>query len=70
MVYKTYTMSIAEMKKTINEKVDTLNEDQLAVILKIIEEVDDGQKSSKFDAELFFDEVVSKYGDVLQKLAQ
>ena len=63
-------MGIAEMKKIINEKVDGLNEDQLKIILRIIEEADDKQKKSKFDAELFFEEVVSKYGSVLKKLAQ
>ena len=63
-------MSVEEMKKMINEKVDKLNEDQLKVILKIIEEANGKQKKSKFDAELFFEEVVSKYGSVLQKLAQ
>ena len=63
-------MSIQEMKKIINEKVDCLNEDQLKVILKIIEQADDEQEKSKFDAESFFKEVVAKYGSVLQKLAQ
>lgn len=58
------------MKKIISEKVDKLNEDQLKVILKIIEEAGDEQKKAKFDAELFFGEAVSKYGRVLQKLAQ
>ena len=63
-------MSITEMKKIINEKVDKLSEDQLKVILKIIEEANDEHKKSKFDAELFFEEVVAKYGSVLQRLAQ
>ncbi len=63
-------MSVAEMKKAINLKMDRLNESQLRVILKIIEKADDEEKESKFNAELFFDEVVSKYGNVLQRLAQ
>ena len=63
-------MSVEEMKKEINQKMDSLNEAQLKVILKIIEKADDEEKESKFDAELFFKEVVSKYGNVLQKLAQ
>ena len=63
-------MSVAEMKKVINQKMESLNEAQLKVILKIIEKADDEEKKSKFDAELFFEEVVSKYGNVLQKLAQ
>lgn len=63
-------MSVAEMKKAINQKMESLNEAQLKVILKIIEKADDEEKESKFDAELFFEEVVSKYGNVLQKLAQ
>ena len=58
------------MKKVINQKMESLNEAQLKVILKIIEKADDEEKKSKFDAELFFEEVVSKYGNVLQKLAQ
>ena len=58
------------MKKIINIKLDSLNENQLKVILKIIEEANDEQKKSKFDAELFFGEVISKYGSVLKKLAQ
>jgi len=63
-------MSVAEMKKAINLKMDKLNESQLRVILKIIEKADDEEKESKFNAELFFDQVVSKYGNVLQRLAQ
>ena len=50
--------------------MDGLNEDQVKVILKIIEEANDEQKKSKFDAELFFGEDGSKYERVLQKLAQ
>ncbi len=63
-------MSVEEMKKAINQKMDSLNEDQLKVIFKIIEKADSEGKELKFDAELFFKEVVSKYGNVLQKLAQ
>lgn len=63
-------MSVAEMKKVINEKVNMLDEDQLKLILKIIEQADAEKKKSTFDAELFFEEVVSKYGSVLQRLAQ
>ncbi|KAA9041932.1 hypothetical protein FW778_07930 [Ginsengibacter hankyongi] len=63
-------MSVAEMKKEINEKIDKLNEEQLKIILKVIEEASVEQKKAKFDAELFFEEVVLKYGNVLQKLAQ
>ena len=63
-------MSVEEMKKEINQKMDCLNEAQLKVILKIIKKADDEEKESKFDAESFFKEVVSKYGNVLQKLAQ
>ena len=63
-------MSVTEMKKIINQKMDSLNEAQLKVILKIIEKADDEEKESKFDAELFFEEAVLKYGNVLQKLAQ
>jgi hypothetical protein len=64
-------MSITEMKKIINEKVNSLNEDQLKVILRMIEEAnDEDQKKLKFDAELFFKDVATKYGSVLKKLAQ
>ncbi|MEP6948784.1 MAG: hypothetical protein ABI863_05905 [Ginsengibacter sp.] len=63
-------MSVEEMRKVINKKVESLNEDQLQIILKIIGESEDEQKKSKFDAESFFSEVVAKYGSVLQKLAQ
>lgn len=58
------------MKKAINQKMDNLNEAQLKVILKIIEKADNDEKESKFDAKVFFDEVVSRYGNVLQRLAQ
>ena len=58
------------MKKEINQKMDSLNEAQLKIILKIIEKAGDVENESTFDAELFFKEVVSKYGNVLQKLAQ
>ncbi len=63
-------MSVTEMKKEINQKIDNLDEAHLEVILKIIEKAEDEQKESKFDAKVFFDEVVLKYGNVLQKLAQ
>ncbi|MEO6453210.1 MAG: hypothetical protein ABIN97_04020 [Ginsengibacter sp.] len=62
-------MSVAEMKKAINEKMDKLNEEQLKVIFEIIEKTDDKQKS-KFNAEKFFEEISERYGNVLQKLAQ
>ena len=63
-------MNVVEMKKVINEKIDMLDEDQLKVILKIIEQANDEKKKLTFDAELFFEEVVSKYGSVLQRLAK
>ncbi len=50
--------------------MDNLEEAQLEVILRIIEKAEDEQKEIPFDAKVFFDEVVSKYGNVLQKLAQ
>ena len=58
------------MKKVINEKVSKLDENQLEVILKIIEQAGVEKKKSIFDGESFFEEVVSKYGSVLQRLAQ
>lgn len=60
-------MSVAEMKKAINEKVEKMNEEQLKVFLKILEK---SNAKSEFNAELFFEEVVAKYGNVLEKLAQ
>ena len=63
-------MSVEELKKVISEKVDQLNENQLKVILEIIEAANISPEKPKFDAELFFEEAVSKYGKVLQKLAQ
>ena len=47
-----------------------LDKDQLKVILKIIEQANDEKKKLAFNAELFFEEVVSKYGSVLQRLAK
>ena len=64
-------MSRTEIKRKIIEKMNGLNEEQLKIILKIIEETyDENQEELKSGADLFFSEALSKYGNALKKLAQ
>ncbi len=55
-------MSVAEMKKKINEKVDTLNEAQLKVVMGLIEKVESAKDKSTANIELIFEEAAAKYG--------
>jgi BMFP domain-containing protein YqiC len=60
-------MSVAEMKKAIHEKIETLqSEESLKEVLNHIDIVE----RKEFDAKKFFDKAKAQYGDVLQKLAQ
>ncbi len=63
-------MSIAEMKQTINKKVDEFNEAQLKVIINVIEKIDNSQAEMPSNIESIFEDAVARYGNVLQKLAQ
>ena len=60
-------MSVAEMKKAIHDKIDTIeNEADLKEVLQHVDMLNERQ----LDTNKFFEKVVEQYGDVLQKLAQ
>jgi hypothetical protein len=61
-------MSVAEMKKEINDKINSLDESQLKMVEKFIERIN--VSSSDWDLKKFADEILNERGEVLQKLAQ
>jgi hypothetical protein len=62
-------MSIAEMKVLAFEKLSALNEE--AAIKEILMHLEKfGTTQNKFNTDAFFEEMNTRYGDVLQKLAQ
>lgn len=61
-------MSVAEMKKEINDKINSLDESQLKMVEKFIERIN--QSSSEWDLKKYADEIMNERGEVLQKLAQ
>ncbi len=63
-------MSTSEMKKRIQDRVNFLDEAQLKFVMDIIEKATKDRETSTIDTKLLFEEVVERYGNVLQKLAQ
>ncbi len=60
-------MSVAEMQRFIVDHIDELADaNRLEQIVNIIKE----EKESAISMKSFFEDAVSRYGDVLQKLAQ
>jgi hypothetical protein len=62
-------MSVAEMKKTIIEKVETLSEEQLTALNTFLDRVNNGQ-SKEYDLLQHVESLVSEREEVLKKLAQ
>lgn len=61
-------MSIAEMKKEINAKINRLDESQLKMVEKFIEKIN--LPTSELDLKKFVNEILNERAEVLQKLAQ
>lgn len=62
-------MSVAEMKKKILEKIDSLSETQLAEITQIIEEINN-PKHKEYNLMEHVESIVSEREEVLKKLAK
>jgi hypothetical protein len=61
-------MSVAEMKKEINEKINKLDEAQLKMVEKFIEKIN--SQISEWDLQKYVNEILNERAEVLQKLAQ
>lgn len=62
-------MSIAEMKKKINEKVETLNETQLKELDNFINKIN-SLPAGEWDLSAHINNIVSERAEVLKKLAK
>lgn len=61
-------MSVAEMKKEINEKINNLEESQLKMVEKFIEKIN--ENTSEWDLKKHINDILNERSEVLQKLAQ
>lgn len=61
-------MSIAEMKKEINDKINRLDESQLRMVEKFIEKIN--SQISECDLKQYVSEILNERAEVLKKLAQ
>ena len=61
-------MSVAEMKKEINDKINMLDETQLKMVGKFIEKIN--SQTSEWNLQKYVNEILNERADVLQKLAQ
>ena len=62
-------MSVAEMKKTILEKVETLSEEQLIELTQFVDRIN-MQSSKEYNLLPHVESIVSEREEVLKKLAQ
>ena len=62
-------MSVAEMKKTILEKVETLSEEQLIELTQFVDSIN-MQSSKEYNLLPHVTSIVSERQEVLKKLAQ
>ena len=62
-------MSVAEMKKTILEKVETLSEEQLIELTQFVDRIN-MQSSKEYNLLPHVESIVSERQEVLKKLAQ
>lgn len=69
LINKSLVMSIAEMKKEINAKVDRLNQHQLEMVEQFIEKIN-SVKGQEWDLKKYMDDILTEGADVLEKLAQ
>jgi hypothetical protein len=61
-------MSVADMKKEINDKINRLDESQLKMVEKFIEKIN--LPHSEWDLKKYVYDILNERGEVLQKLAQ
>ena len=61
-------MSIAEMKKEINDKINRLDETQLKVVEEFLEKIN--SQNSEWNLQKHVNEILNERAEVLQKLAQ
>ena len=61
-------MSVAEMKKEINNKINRLDESQLKIVEKFLEKINLG--ISEWDLKKYVNEILNERAEVLQKLAK
>jgi hypothetical protein len=66
---KFLVMSIAEMKKEINAKVDKLTQHQLEMVEKFIEKIN-SVEDGEWDLKKYMNDILNERADVLEKLAQ
>ena len=62
-------MSITEMKKEINSKIDNLNEAQLNAVKEFIKKIN-SSKETEWDIKKHLSEIMDERSEVLKKLAQ
>ena len=62
-------MSVAEMKKTIIEKVDTMSEEELSMLKQFIDKTN-YSSGKEYDLLSHVESIVSEREEVLKKLAQ
>lgn len=62
-------MSVTEMKKEINAKIDSLNEYQLKMVEQFIEKIN-SPKGEEWDLKKYMNDILNERAEVLQKLAQ
>lgn len=61
-------MSVAEMKKEINDKINKLDEVQLKIVEEFLEKIN--SQTSESDLKKYVNEILNERAEVLQKLAQ
>lgn len=61
-------MSIAEMKKEINDKINRLDETQLKVVEEFLEKIN--SQNSEWNLQKHVNEILNERAEVLKKLAQ
>ncbi|HEV2832790.1 MAG TPA: hypothetical protein VGW31_12490 [Hanamia sp.] len=62
-------MSITEMKKEINSKIENLNEAQLNAVKEFIKKIN-SSKETEWDLKKYLNEIMDERDEVLKKLAQ
>lgn len=62
-------MSIVEIKKEINSKIDNLNEAQLNAVKEFIKKIN-LSKETEWDLKKYLSEIMDERSEVLKKLAQ
>lgn len=64
-------MSVTEMRKVINAKIDAMDESKLKMVEQFIEKINSFQGAEKeWDLKKYVSEILEERAEVLQKLAQ